>query len=36
MPLVIIFLGVMLLFSPPTWFVGVALIMIGFVWAVLH
>jgi hypothetical protein len=36
MHLVIIFLGVMLLFSPPIWVLGVALILIGFVWAVLH
>lgn len=36
MHLVIIFLGVMLLFSPPLWVIGVLLIAVGFVWAVLH
>jgi type IV secretory pathway VirB2 component (pilin) len=36
MPLVIIFLGVMLLFGPPTWAVGVVLIIIGAVLAVLR
>ena len=35
MHLVIIFLGVMLLFSPPSWVVGVAVILIGIAWAVL-
>lgn len=36
MHMVIIFLGVMLLFSPPLWVLGLSLIAIGFVWAVLH
>jgi len=36
MPLVILFLGVMLLFGPPTWVVGVALIVIGAAIAVLQ
>lgn len=36
MHMAIIFLGVMLLFSPPIWVLGVVLILIGFVWAVLH
>jgi hypothetical protein len=36
MPLVVIFLGVMLLFSPPSWVVGVLLINIGLIWAVLR
>jgi hypothetical protein len=35
MPLVVIFLGVMILFGPP-WLVGVALIVIGALWAVLR
>jgi hypothetical protein len=36
MYLVVIFLGVMLLFSPPLWLVGAALIAIGSVLAVLR
>lgn len=35
MHMVIIFLGVMLLFSPPLWVIGVLLILFGAVWAVL-
>jgi hypothetical protein len=35
MHLIIIFLGVMLLFGPP-WLVGIALILIGALWAVLR
>jgi hypothetical protein len=34
--LVMIFLGVMLLFSPPIWVLGLALILGGVAWAVLH
>jgi hypothetical protein len=36
MHLLLILLGVMLLFSPPIWVLGVALILIGVAWAVLH
>jgi hypothetical protein len=36
MHLIIMLLGVMLLFSPPVWLIGVALIVIGAVWACLH
>jgi hypothetical protein len=35
MHLVIIFLGVMLLFGPPTWVIGVVLIVVGAALAVL-
>jgi hypothetical protein len=36
MPLVVIFIGVMLLFGPPLWAVGAVLIVIGAVLAVLR
>jgi hypothetical protein len=36
MHLIIVFLGVMLLFSPPVWAIGIVLILIGLVWAVLR
>jgi hypothetical protein len=36
MHLVIIFLGVMFLFGPPLWVLGIALILIGALWAVLR
>jgi hypothetical protein len=36
MPLVVMFLGVILLFGPPLWVLGIALIVIGTLWAVLQ